>query len=431
MTASQYQIDPTSHAADAAMTREQAGGPAGSTLTPEELAGYAQMNPADVVSTLANGRTDVPRDSPLHKLSGDQLRNEMQRSMKAISDFRSVQQSVNRLESKAAISQDMGSLIGRPAFDSAGNAILDQTGSEFQKAEQAAEQSRRSARQAGLADYEYLQAVAQLESTNPNANTSRPPATPSGEPYEIHKGTDGSYEVTLDTGEHFLGKDADDVIQKLTHSKHKTTIWGRDLSRQLKELRGGNGQSTPQASTQPQPNLTFNQNQALPNSDIAEQFATSVGYSNFAELANEWQAMKNQLAATQEFSQQYQNQQIVNEFVLRNPDFPAGDQNAIATLQQIVEQSDLDPSKAENWSLAHRHAIAQGLYKPLPPESELATTQSRHAPPQPPSGSSPDFDRRDVNPWAMATDELRKRLLEQGGLGKALMEMPAGGTLGQ
>ena len=122
--ANQFQINPETHPADAAMQRENSPQPSGSTLTAEELAGYSTMNPADLVANLANSRAEVPRDSPLHKLSGDQLRNEMQKSLKAISDFRSVKQSVDRLEQRSATSNDVTGLVGFPAFDSQCNAII-------------------------------------------------------------------------------------------------------------------------------------------------------------------------------------------------------------------------------------------------------------------------------------------------------------------
>src|SRR5262249_9479256 len=216
---------------------------------------------------------------------------------------------------------------------------------------------------------------------------------------------------------------------KLAKAKHETGRWGRDLHAELKRLKSGH---IPQS--EPQPNLTdpatFNIN--APQSDIAEQFAKSVGFSGAQELISEWQQMQAKLAAANQFAARYEDEQLAERFIMDNPDFP-GTPEANEILARIMDSSDLDWSKPENLGLAHQHAIRKGLYRPLTPDDIQAGTRGnssqRTAPPQPPPGNAPTSD--DIgNPWAMATDELRKRVLERGGLGKALLEKPAGLTRG-
>jgi hypothetical protein len=105
-TVNQYQVDPASgHPADIAMSKEAAGGAPGSTLTAQELAHFSQLDPANLVAELANSREQVPANSPLRQLSSDQLRDEMRKSMTAIQDFRSAQQSIGVMDGKIALAQ--------------------------------------------------------------------------------------------------------------------------------------------------------------------------------------------------------------------------------------------------------------------------------------------------------------------------------------
>jgi hypothetical protein len=403
------------------------------------------MSPADLVTQLANQNVEVPRDSPLHRMSGDQLRAAMQQNLKAIADFRSVKASVDRLEQRSATSNDIGSLIGVPAFDSQGNAILDSRGSEYEKAERAADQSRRSAARAGVGDYEYDAAVAQLHATAPNAPT---PATPSGAPYEITKGQDGSYDVLIDTGEHFKGKDADEIIQKLTHSKRKTGLWGRDLSAQLKQLQNGQPQPNVQQPTQPM-NVPTAQppdpNQPgwdtlgeLPNESsrwiLDNMVAKPLGFSDSAELVGTWQGMQQQIAQQNSLLEDYRNDREAMTFLSAHPEFPGSDR-AADVLLDVLDRSGL-PYTAPNLELAHTLAVSKGVYRALSPDEiraangEAPQTSGRQVPPPPPPGNNPDGTQWNGNPWQMSKDELAKKVLEGGGLGRALLDMRPGETFG-
>jgi hypothetical protein len=451
MSTSQNSVDP-SHPSDAAMLREQTGAPStGSFLTAEELASMSQLNPADLVSSLANSREPVPADSPLHRMSNDQLRDAMQKSMKAVQDFRSVKQSVDRLEQRSATSNDVTGLVGFPAFDSAGNAIIDMTGSEYEKAERAADLSRRSAARAGVGDFEYDQAVAQLHATAPNA---RPPATASGAPYEITRTPSGGYDILIDSGEHFVGKDADEIIAKLTHSKRKTGLWGRDLSAQLKQLQNGQPQPNVQQSTQPMnvPAMQLgtsgqqpNPNQPgwdtlgeLPNESsrwiLDNMVAKPLGFSDSAELVGAWQGMQQQIAQQNSLLEDYRNDRTAMEFMAAHPEFP-GDDRSADILLDVLDRSGL-PYTAGNLELAHTLAVSKGVYRALSPaeiraaNGEAPQNSGRQVPPPPPPQNNPDGTQWNVNPWQQSTDELRKQLLAGGGLGRALLDLKAGETFG-
>ena len=130
--------------------------------------------------------------------------------------------------------------------------------------------------------------------------------------------------MLIDTGEHFKGANADEIIQKLTHSKRKTGLWGRQLSSELKQYRNG---QTPTAPIPPEPT------QAAPpqfGAD-ADALARTLGFSGIQELASEWQGVQQRLQAANEFAKKYQDEQVSESFIAANPDFP-GDQHAIDTL---------------------------------------------------------------------------------------------------
>ena len=101
-----------------------------------------------------------------------------------------------------------------------------------------------------------------------------------------------------------------------------------------------------------------------------------------------------------------------------------------------MDASDLDYSKPENLGLAHQYAVKRGFYRPLSREEievsngQATQTSDRRVPPPPPPANNPDGTQWNVNPWQMSKDELAKKVLEGGGLGRALMEMTPGSTLG-
>jgi hypothetical protein len=323
------------------------------------------------------------------------------------------------------------------------------------RAEKADQVARQSAARIGMQDAEFNAALHQLEQFDPRAATPEPASDPnapqqptdaSRPPYEVRKGADGSYSVQLDTNEIFQGANADEVIAKLAKAKQETGRWGRDLHAELKRLKSG--QSSPQnGQQQPNPNdpsafnINAQQNQTPLNSDIAEQFAKSVGFSDAAEMISDYQRtqsqlqeMQSKLQAANEFASKYEDEQLANQFLATAPDFP-GDKAAIAALTKVMDASDLDWKKVENLQLAHQHCIRQGFYWPLTTEEirvangEQLPTQARSAPPTPPPSGAPD-NGANPDPWRMATDDLRKRVLEGGGLGRALLDMAPGSSLG-
>jgi hypothetical protein len=61
---------------------------------------------------------------------------------------------------------------------------------------------------------------------------------------------------------------------------------------------------------------------------------------------------------------------------------------------------------------------------------EAPQTSSPQVPPQPPPQNNPDGTQFNGDPWRMNQDELRRKVLEHGGLGRALLDMRPGETFG-
>jgi hypothetical protein len=416
MSASQNQIDPTTHAADRAMAVEHG------------------------VSFSTNGMS--PEDAALWAMPVDQLKSKILAEAGARDDFNKMQSELQYMEATAAAAN------ANPTNTNLKAAIT--AGLRAEKADQVA---RQSAARIGMQDAEFNLALRQLDAFDPraatpatDANAPQQPADASRPPYEVRKGADGSYSVQLDTNEIFQGANADELIAKLAKAKHETGRWGRDLHAELKRLKSGqssppNGQQQPNLNDPSAFNINAPQNQAPLNSDIAEAFAKSVGFSDAAEMISDYQRtqaqlqdMQSKLQAANEFASKYEDEQLAETFMMTCPEFP-GDPTAMEALTKVMDASDLDWTKVENLQLAHQHCIRQGFYRPLTQDDIQAgirgngEPQGRSAPPRPPQGSAPG-NADPTNPWAMSTDELRKKVLEGGGLGKALLEMTSGSALG-
>jgi hypothetical protein len=412
-TANQNVIDPNSHPADRALAAEH-----GTKFSTEGMSA---------------------EDAALWAMPVDQLKAKMLAEAGARDDF-------NKMQSEMQYMQDTAAVANANPTDTNLKAAIT-AGLRAEKADQVA---RQSAARIGMQDAEFNAALHQLAQFDPRAATPEPATDAnapndgvSRPPYEVRKGVDGSYSVQLDTNEIFQGANADEVIAKLAKAKQETGRWGRDLHAELKRLKSG--QSSPQNGQQ-QTNLNdpaaLNLN--LPNADIAEQFARSVGFSDAQEMIADYQRTQSQLQEVQQkleaanqFASLYEDQREADAFVQSCPDFP-GDQAAIDALTKVMDASDLDWGKVENLQLAHQHCIRQGFYRPLSQDEIQAGVRGneprsgateRHAPPQPPPGNAPGNDGN-PDPWSMATDELRKRVLAQGGLGRVLLDMAPGSSLG-
>jgi hypothetical protein len=318
-------------------------------------------------------------------------------------------------------------------LDSSGNPLIE--GAEFQRAEQAVEQSRRSAATAGLRDAEYNAAVAQLAQLmepetppQPNANQNVPDS-------QLVELGNGNYEMRQATGEVFRGTLQQIVEQQANQHVHDKR-WVRDIKKKY------GVEASQQPANGQQPHVQPEQVQ-IPSSDIAEQFAKSVGFSDAAEMISDYQRtqsqlqeMQSQLEAANQFASQYQDEQVANAFIAATPSFP-GDDHAVEVLKKIMDASDLDYSKVENLQLAHEFAVRRGFYRALTAEDiavangERSDQQqsSRRVPPQPPQGNAPGNDgNQDL--WKMGQDELRRKVLEGGGFGRVLLDLEPGSRLG-
>jgi hypothetical protein len=136
-----------------------------------------------------------------------------------------------------------------------------------------------------------------------------------------------------------------------------------------------------------------------------------------------------------ELKEERDTELIAMNFQQEFPEFP-GDDKANAALVSILEQKQ-GPVTYNDVVAAHALAVKRGMYAPLNTDEvnmaanrTAAQQQGRQVPPAPPPANNPDGTQNNVNPWQQSTDELRKQLLEQGGLGKALLDLKPGETFG-
>jgi len=418
MSSNQYAINPETHPADAALAREHEAGKPSLQMSADELLSLANTNPADVVVGLHSGNvSDVPKDSAAWQMSTQELRANVQAGLQAAQDLR-------KLQSEAAYADQTNRTF--ELYPSGAGAKESMTAT--MRANKAGVDAARSARQV-LSQAEFDATVRQLQQGPHDGVLEQQPKNPDAPDYQLNDLGNGTFELLQETGEKFRGTLPEIVAQQAKQHVHDKK-WVRGIREENARLKSG---QPPQPQQQSEQQPITDPAGLITDPEIAEKFARSVGFSDAQEMVSEWQAMQTAVKDAGEFAEKYRDEQVAETFIAQNPDFP-GDQHAIAELMKVMDASDLDYSKPENLSLAHQYAVKRGFYQPLTQDDIEASTRGnasqRTAPPMPPSGSSPDFDRRDVNPWAMATDELRRKVLEGGGLGKALLEMQPGTSLG-
>jgi hypothetical protein len=318
------------------------------------------------------------------------------------------------------------------------------------RAEKADQVARESATRAGydydaevnrqfnaFRDAEYNAAVQQLNELNPNAPQQTPADFAS-----VTENADGTLQVRLATGETFKG-DARKIIDSMGKSYVFGKRWAQSLKSENQRLKSG--QASPENNQPPQPDPNQPADASQPGWDslgqlpdqgsrfLVENAAKVLGYSNANELINHQLERDRKLEAVERRLEGYETERLSMEFQSRCPDFP-GTQQAADAVVGIIEQSGLDYTP-DNLALAHQHALRSGMYQALRPDEIQASyspqrhDQSRRVPPPPPAGSAPTSDEGG-NPWATATDDLRRRVLSQGGLGKALLDLKPGETFG-
>lgn len=241
-------------------------------------------------------------------------------------------------------------------------------------------------------------------------------------PNDVKKNEDGTVEVRLETGEIFKG-DPIEVMNKMGDSYVSGKRWTQNIKAENENLKA---QHLNPPAPQPTPQPTNADELALQNY-LLDQQAKALGFSNGEEYKQRVQRV-NQIADITE------NEQIATRFMATCPDFPGTD-DAVEKLAQVVERNGFSFTP-EGMMAGHLLCLRQGAYQPLRPEEYNAQwsnkmqeeSGTRTAPPTPPQPGAPS-GQENLNPWAMQQDELRKKVLEGGGLGKLLMDLPPGGSL--
>lgn len=250
-------------------------------------------------------------------------------------------------------------------------------------------------------------------------------------PNEVKKLEDGKVEVTLESGEKFAG-DPFEVLNKMGDAHVSTKRWAQNIKAENENLKA-------QRINPPEPVQQVQQTATNGNADelalqnyLLDQHAKALGYKNGSEYQEEVQRIK----AT---SEQTANNQVAESFMLACPEFPSTPES----IDKLTAKIDQFGWKYDQQSLmaAHLMCVREGAYQPLSAQEVNASwahnmqqaSQPQQPggptiPPRPPQGNAPGGNDN-TNPWAMSTDELRKQVLQQGGLGKALMNLKPGESL--
>lgn len=244
---------------------------------------------------------------------------------------------------------------------------------------------------------------------------------------EIKKNEDGTVEIKYETGETFTG-DPIEVMNKMGEAHVSTKRWAQNIKAENENLKA---QHLNPPAPPPPVAPVGNPDELALQSYLLDQQAKALGFKNGDEY-------KQRLEYINGVTEQQANNQVAESFMLACPEFPSTP-DSVDKLTKKVEDMRWDYNQ-QSLMAAHLMCVREGAYKPLTPEEVNASwaqnmqrdsgtaPQGRTVPPTPPPGGAPGHADQ-TNPWAMSTDELRKKVLEGGGLGKALLEMPTGGSL--
>lgn len=242
-------------------------------------------------------------------------------------------------------------------------------------------------------------------------------------PNEVKKNDDGTVEVKLETGEVYKG-DPFDVLNKMGDSYVSGKRWTQNIKAENETLKAQRlNPPEPPAPVQP-----VNQDEAALDSYLLERQAKALGYKTGPEFKQAWEYGR-------QVVERQANEQVAADFMMACPEF-TGEKDAVDKLSAKVDSMgwQYDP---QSLMAAHLLCMREGAYRVLnTDEVNMAANRSASqqttakAPPQPPGGNNPDGSQNNVNPWQMSQDELKKQILSQGGLGKALMDLKPGDTFG-
>lgn len=242
-------------------------------------------------------------------------------------------------------------------------------------------------------------------------------------PNEIVKNDDGTVEVKLETGETYKG-DPVEVLNQMGTSYVSGKRWTQNIKAENETLK--NQRLNPPAPDPPP--APVNTDEAALQTYLLDQQAKALGFRD----GNEY---KQRLEFINNTADRQSNEQVAADFMLACPEF-TGEKDAVDKLAAKVDEMGWSYD-SRSLMAAHLMCMREGAYKVLTTdEVNMAANQKstqndgRVIPPTPPPPGSPG-QQPTLDPWQMSTDDLRKQLLAQGGLGKALMDLPPGGTLGQ
>jgi len=232
---------------------------------------------------------------------------------------------------------------------------------------------------------------------------------------KLEKQPDGSYQVSLATGEVFKG-DAEHVMQELAKSKVHTTRWAQQIKR---EHQPGQPSITPLPgeSLALQPQNGNGNGQETFGQWAADEQARALGFSNHQELIQWGQETRQKQAEQDQMLSDYRTDRMMFDFIRDNPDFP-GTQEANDAIGEIMASTGWDVN-AQNLSAAHAFAVRRGVYKPLSNDEQqagLTTTapqqRSGSAPPPMIRSNSPEL-QQPFDLWTEPLADQRKRIIRE------------------
>ena len=226
-----------------------------------------------------------------------------------------------------------------------------------------------------------------------------PPAPPAEKPAwgSLSKNDDGSYQVTLATGEVFKGT-ADEVIAKQAEAHVNTKKWGQDWKQKFETAQP---QNTPPTASQPQ--------------ESPEEIATREWM--IGQLAKALNVTPEQFKSVVPQMFEVTQKQTVNaawaDFTQACPDYADTPENAAALVEYLPQEviAQQRPPSAKELRDAHLNAMYDKKYQPVVP------AQSTSAPPRPPampsSGTAATVPPKD--PSRMTKEEILQEWAAQSG----------------
>jgi hypothetical protein len=237
--------------------------------------------------------------------------------------------------------------------------------------------------------------------------SAKPPKVSPQDAGKVTDNGDGTWTVTLQTGETFRGT-APEVMSQQAAAQVNTKLWARQKVAQAQQPTAEIN-SQPAQPTEQDYSGSLSQDLAARQADLmAQQF----GFSGKDEML-QWGETVNQKIAT---IQEYENEKLATRFCADCPDFPDTPE-AVNALTSIVEQNGWQWN-AESLQAAHALAVRNHVYEPLTGEQIQAANgiMPQHTRPTPPpmlSGNNPEIANAASDPYNMPLTDLRRVAIRQ------------------